>query len=438
MNNPKKYVKKNKFLNCIYFRFLKIFTDIYHTRKIARKGDEDNLIFINHTFDYSKSFNEDNINIDILPFYRGYKGAVVISSDFELNWGGRFSHNANREKWGAQTREIFDLLLELLDSYQTPITWATVGHLFLESCNKQDKVPHSDMKRPLDFYKNINWIYDQGDWYKHDPCSNINLAPNWYGKDLIEKIQTSKTNHEIGCHSFSHIDFSSNTTTTELVDSELSECIRLANNMSIDLRSFVFPGNFEGFHDKLKHNNFTSYRGYSGFESVSYPVKKNGLWDIHQSMILAPQKKNLVNKSRILIDTAIKSHGVCHLWFHPFALTRVFIKNQFNSILKLIENRTEELWVVTMEELANYMENREKIEIEIEKLDREIVILLKNNINLPFENVPITISVDLPQSFISYTVSINDKEIPQVISDDNRLILDIVPNLHKLSIKQNT
>ena len=40
--------------------------------------------------------------------------------------------------------------------------------------------------------------------------------------------------------------------------------------------------------------------------------------------------------------------------------------------------------------------------------------------------------------FISYTVSINAKEISQVITDDNRLILDIVPNLHKLSIKQNT
>ena len=104
----------------------------------------------------------------------------------------------------------------------------------------------------------------------------------------------------------------------------------------------------------------------------------------------------------------------------------------------MIENRKEDLWVVTMAELANYMEVRERSEVIIEKLDREIVILLKNNINLPFENIPITISVDLPQSFISYTVSINAKEISQVISDDNRLILDIVPNLHKLSIKQNT
>ena len=45
---------------------------------------------------------------------------------------------------------------------------------------------------------------DEGDWFKADPCTNLQTDPNWYAPDLIKLIRDSKVKHEIGSHTFSH------------------------------------------------------------------------------------------------------------------------------------------------------------------------------------------------------------------------------------------
>ena len=65
------------------------------------------------------------------------KGIIVFSADFEMAWAFRYSkkESAKAMETGMKERENFPILLDLFNKYDIPVTWATVGHLFLDSCN---------------------------------------------------------------------------------------------------------------------------------------------------------------------------------------------------------------------------------------------------------------------------------------------------------------
>ena len=155
----------------------------------------------------------------VCPYLNGAAAAANISADFELAWAWREWGTARAEEVGLRERANVPVILKLLDHLDIPITWATVGHLFLESCGGDNGSPnHAGMPRPL-----INRRWD-GDWYKHDPGTSALKHPAWYCPDLIRSIQEAKTAHEIGSHSFSHIEFSPECSNQTLVAAELLEC----------------------------------------------------------------------------------------------------------------------------------------------------------------------------------------------------------------------
>src|SRR4051812_14257581 len=99
----------------------------------------------------------------------------TISLDFELMWGSfdsgkhrKFVSHLSRDGAGGlrATREIVDGLLALFRKYGVSVTWATVGHLFLDACEAQGGVKHADMPRPLH-----SWF--ERDWYESDPCADL-------------------------------------------------------------------------------------------------------------------------------------------------------------------------------------------------------------------------------------------------------------------------
>jgi hypothetical protein len=149
--------------------------------------------------------------VEIAPFWNACRAAVSISADFELNWAFRCLAAEQRDQLGTTERHNVPYILSLLNEFGVPITWATVGHLFLQSCACDGQYPHGNMPRPP---LNNRW---QGDWYKHDPCTNARRDPLWYAPDLIEQVLSAKVAHEVGSHSFSHIDFSSETSNSDLV-----------------------------------------------------------------------------------------------------------------------------------------------------------------------------------------------------------------------------
>src|SRR5437870_3547580 len=63
------------------------------------------------------------------------RAAIVISADLELAWAWRYARNQNdplsfARRRARQGRRNLAPLLELLDRYELPVTWAIVGHLF--------------------------------------------------------------------------------------------------------------------------------------------------------------------------------------------------------------------------------------------------------------------------------------------------------------------
>lgn len=293
------------------------------------------------------------------------KGIVVFSADFEMSWAFRYSksQNHNAIKLGLQERENLPIFLNLFEKYKIPVTWATVGHLFLDKCakNKEGRT-HEEMPRPF-FFENRNWIYKSGDWYEHDSGSNVLKNPEWYASDLIDKIIESKIPHEIGCHTFSHIDCSYDNCSKELLDAELKMCKKLANNKNITLKSFVFPGGTFGNYESLVENEFVCYRKpMKNHIDIPY-IDKFGLVAIPSSLGLGRDsfgwtqdfhKKIIIS----FIKKTISSKQVSHFWFHP-SMCKWYLKNVFPFVIQLVakEAKNGRLEVKTMGALANDLKN---------------------------------------------------------------------------------
>src|SRR6185312_13210587 len=93
------------------------------------------------------------------------------------------------------TRAIVARLLALFQKYDVKVTWATLGHLFLDHCELDEGVKHPDMPRAKH-----SWF--PADWYTYDPCKDLHAEPLWYGRDMVEMILKAEPRHEVGSHSF--------------------------------------------------------------------------------------------------------------------------------------------------------------------------------------------------------------------------------------------
>src|SRR3989442_4746653 len=195
--------------------------------------------------------------IEIAPLKNDAKAAACISADLELSWAFRMQSKEVAQERGRQSRENIPYLLRIFEEWAFPITWATVGHLFLESCGRASRgLAHPDMPRPP---RNELWT---GDWYMHDPCTNYKKDPFWYAPDVIQSIRESPVDHEIGTHSFSHIDFSPSYSDPVLVRREIEESATAMQRFGISPKSLVYPFNKMGhpYLDLLSGLSITAVR----------------------------------------------------------------------------------------------------------------------------------------------------------------------------------
>ena len=273
---------------------------------------------------------------------------MVISLDFELSWG-RFDTIPIKvlDAESLRTRTHIKRLLALLDKYEIPTTWATVGHLMLDGCARdRNGQAHSDVS-PHACY---SWF--PADWYSFDPCTNASSAPGWYAPEVLEWIGGTRVRHEIGCHSFGHIVYGDPECTPAVARADLKAAVEAAAQKRIILSSFVFPRNLVGHLELLRVSGITAFRGVNPYEvgpglglflkplnflkqllgcSVK-PVQPGevlpGLWNIpanHFFMDRAGIRKILPRDGQAIkamrsIDRATKSGGLYHMWFHPFNL----------------------------------------------------------------------------------------------------------------------
>jgi len=300
----------------------------------------------------------------------------VISLDVELLWGAVLHPKSkgaslliNDEKKG---RGNTDLLLSLFEKYDVPATWAVVGHLFLDQCQRENGVPHPEMPRFKD------------GWYSVDPCSDIQKDPLYYGKDIIEKVKSSPVGHEIGYHSFSHVPFSE--CSREVAEAEIDSGLRVAEEFGVTLESFVFPYNKVGHVDVLKAKGFKVYRGQDlgvimnksfpmGMigaaidKTIPPPVKpkwRDGIWEIPSSAVFwDPQFPfTLLPRTKMGILWSIRSNRIFHIFLHPHnLLSQPSLERELDELLAFVSEKREEgkLSVATMGELASYLNSRGEV-----------------------------------------------------------------------------
>lgn len=285
----------------------------------------------------------------------GARAAVIISADLEMAWAWRYSKRKDDSKALAlekadQTRKNMPALLDLFDQLNVAITWATVGHLFLEGCTRIGGRAHFELPRPP-YYENEFWRYAQGDWLDADPCSDYRQEPAWYAPDLIRSILSAKIKHEIACHTFSHIDCSDLHCPSEVMDSELAQCQLQAGNLGFALNSFVFPGNLAGNFASLRKHGFNAYRSCSGPELDVPRQDSLGLWQIPRGVLWEKPERwpvdAWIGALQRCVEKALETGTVLHLWFHP-SCDPVNVEKVFPILLNDLTAHQGDLWVTTM------------------------------------------------------------------------------------------
>jgi peptidoglycan/xylan/chitin deacetylase (PgdA/CDA1 family) len=335
--------------------------------------------------------------VEIAPFKDNAAAAACISADFEMGWGWRSRGREGARLMGEKERRHVPLILELLEQYQIPITWATIGHLFLESCAcSTTGLAHADMPRPL---SDGTW---QGDWYWPDPCSNLREAPEWYGPDLIQQIAESKVPHEIGTHSFSHINFQAPYSKPEVVTRELEACIDVMRPLGLKPRTLIFPRHQAEYSylPLLASAGVTTVRHRDPRIRLSYPERLNeGVYRIYESMNLRIAKHyQYLDKVKIFMALAMERHAAYALWFHPSDPTEWF-EPQLQVILQYLsaERRAGRLWITTMKDLAAYCEARERLRLSIERDEHSLTIRLDSSLDSTrYGSADVTLLIPLP------------------------------------------
>jgi peptidoglycan/xylan/chitin deacetylase (PgdA/CDA1 family) len=296
-------------------------------------------------------------------------GVFTISLDFELIWGTQdlFGPEKFRKVCELERDVVIDRLLNLFVEFDVSATWCIVGHLFLDACRAADGRKHPEIFRP-------NHSWQSGDWFDNDPCGSIATAGIFYGRDLVDKISSCPVPQEIGSHSFSHVIFGDAGCSRETAESEIAECVKLAKEQGLTLRSFAFPRNVVGHLDVLEDYGFTCYRGpepnwyetsrlpeifrrllrladvlRASCPPVVLPERcESGLWNIPGSAIYFPMHGprrylplSLRTKRAIKgLDAAAESKRIFHLWFHPTNLADE-VETMFSGLRSILRHAAD-------------------------------------------------------------------------------------------------
>jgi len=210
------------------------------------------------------------------------KGVFLLDIEIELAWGMMTAPSfklMDKEKAELAARRIRDHLgevLSLLEKYRVPVTWDIVGHVILDRCERHSelKLPHADMPRP-----SYRWM--EKDWYWFDPCRTLVEDPAYYGRDITDSVirfvSKAAVEHDVGCHSFSHVVFGDENCSERVAQAEVEKCVALLrDNYEIRPSVFIFPRNSVGHLDVLRKSGFNVFRGIIPY-AVGYSESKAGL-----------------------------------------------------------------------------------------------------------------------------------------------------------------
>jgi peptidoglycan/xylan/chitin deacetylase (PgdA/CDA1 family) len=291
------------------------------------------------------------------------RGACVVSIDTEMAWGlaHRRGGNGDAPQFDRE-RDVIGRMLDLFARYEVPATWAVVGHLFLDRCGPggDEVLPddpdgtaagarlHTEMERP-----SYSWL--EGDWFDIDPGSDRAAAPEFYGRDIVDRILACPCPQEVASHSFAHMLMDDPGCGPEVLASDLEASRQAAAACGVELVSYVYPRNGLAHLGELVAAGYTSYRGgrpQAAFAEVAgwarpvlrlvdrlRPLRGSAVWpEVHhdtgglvnvpQTYLFAPDVKARrlppalwARFPAARVHQAARHRSLCHLWFHPYNIT---------------------------------------------------------------------------------------------------------------------
>jgi len=300
-------------------------------------------------------------------------GTVVISIDAELGWG--FHHHdplpAGRVR---AARAGWRWLLDRFDEYGIPATWAVVGHLLLDRCDRRHRG------------------HPAGERCCARGAGGLGPSDLWFAPDLVDAVVDATVDHELACHGFTHLHFQHDRMTPELADRELAACRDAAAGRGLEPTTFVYPVNRPGYRSRLAAHGFDCYRGPDpdagtsrrrlgklelavgrGAPPIVHPaVDPDGLVDVPGSVYLfgfeGPARRVLeptvgdpmVGYVRRGLDRLVDRGGTLHGWFHPHNLRTDRDEARLRAIFDAIERRRETgaIEVETMGAVADAVRER--------------------------------------------------------------------------------
>jgi len=298
-------------------------------------------------------------------------GSVVLSLDAELGWGFHDLESPPTARVD-HARNGWKRLIDCFEEFDVPATWAVVGHLFLDDCDG------THASHPA----GESWFAaERGRWRSRPELR--------FGDGLIERVNESDVDHEIGCHSFSHVLFGDRRTDRTLALAELEASVDAAGEKGVALSSFVFPRNVVGHRDTLAESDFSCYRGAAParrFDELpgGRPLRKLAEATIDAPPLVSPYRDEfgLVNVPASLylfgfegaarsvaesargdpvvaaakrgIDAAARREGVFHLWLHPNNLVASRDTRRMRAVLAYLARKRDAggVSIETMGEVA--------------------------------------------------------------------------------------
>lgn len=225
-------------------------------------------------------------------------------------------------------------IFEILERHEVPATFALVG---LFAGGYEEYVESRDQL--LESKPHNSWLRIP------EQSFAAGITDGWFYPELIERIR-SQGMHEIASHSFTHLPMHNEGVAEELFLIELKFVDEWKKKNSVELNTFIYPRNQIRFENQLSEFNYVGYR-QCDIQNSAYANRFQILQDEfnivrksdahstsakpiaippgtflnwrHGPRRVIPKWVTLMRWSNVL-DHAVASGGVAHLWMHPHNL----------------------------------------------------------------------------------------------------------------------
>ena len=260
----------------------------------------------------------------------------ILSFDCEGKWGMADdpAMASNNPISGDSLTKAYTQIFEILERHKIPATFALVG-LFAGGYEQ--------------------YVDSRGELLESEPHRNWLQVPErsfaaghhggWFYPELVNQIKAIG-NHEIASHSFTHLPLHNVGVMEESFLTEMKFVNQWKEKNSIELSTFIFPRNQIKFEDRLSDFEYVGYRqcdiqnsAYANRFRILQDECNIGRKSDEHSMSAKPvaippgtflnwrhgprrviPKWVTLNRWSNVLDHAVASGGVAHLWLHPHNL----------------------------------------------------------------------------------------------------------------------